>query len=92
MGHLVPKFQGVRSTKPNPPPTISTEETIPQVRSNELFIKVTLISKLYTDNTGLFPIHTRSGKQYITIAYHCDAHMILAVPLKSRKDTHRLLA
>ena len=26
------------------------------------------------------------------IAYHCDANMILAVPLKSRKDTHRLLA
>ena len=26
------------------------------------------------------------------IAYHCDANMILSVPFKSRKDTHRLLA
>ena len=24
------------------------------------------------------------------IAYHCDANIILAVPFKARKDTHRL--
>ena len=26
------------------------------------------------------------------ITYHCDANLILAVPFKSIKDTHRLLA
>ena len=26
------------------------------------------------------------------IAYHCDANLILTVPFKSRKYTHRLLA
>ena len=50
-----------------------------------------LISKLYTDDTGRFPIYTRSGNQYIMIAYHCDANMILAVSFNSRKDTHRHL-
>ena len=92
MGHLVQKRQGVRYTKPKPPTTSSPEEPILRIRSNELFIKVTPISKLYTDDTGRFPIHARSGNQYIMIAYHCDANLILALPFKSRKDTHRLLA
>ena len=92
MGNLVQKLHEVRSTKPKPPTTSSSEDPIPWIRSNELFIQVTPINKLYTDDTGLFPIHARSGNQYIMIAYHCDANLILAVPLKSRKDTHRLLA
>ena len=50
------------------------------------------ISKLYTDDTGRFPIHARSGNQYIMIAYHFDANRILAKPFSSRKETHRLLA
>ena len=53
---------------------------------------MTPISKLYTGDTGRFPIHARSGNQYIMIAYHCDANLILAEPFSSRKDTHQLLA
>ena len=86
MRHLVQKIQGVRSTKPKLPATSSPVPKIPQVRSNELHIQVTPISKLYTDNTGAF-----SGNQYIMIAYHCDANLIIAEPFASRKDTHRLL-
>ena len=63
---------------------------MPQVLSNKLFIQVTPIRKLYTDDTGRFPVHARSGHQYIMIAYHCDKTLILAVPFKARKDTHRL--
>ena len=50
------------------------------------------ISKFYTDETGCFPIHARNGNQYIMIAYHCDANIILEVPLKTRKVTHRLIS
>ena len=92
MGHLFQKRQGVRSTKPKLPATISPGPKIPQVRSKELHIKVTPISKLYTDDIGRFPVHARSGNQYIMISYHCDANLILAEPFTSRKDTHRLLA
>ena len=92
MRHLVQKRQGVSSTKPKPPPTISPEDPIPQVRSNKLFLQVAPISKLYTDDTGLFPIHVRSGNQYIIIAYHCNANLIMAVLFKSIKYTHRLLS
>ena len=92
MKHLVQKRQGVRSTKPKPFTTSSPYQQIPRVRSNELYIQVKPIIKLYTDVTGRFPVHARSGNQYIMIAYHCDANLILAKPFASRKDTHRLLA
>ena len=67
-GHLVQKRQGLRYTNPKPPPTSSPAETMPQVQSNELFFQVTPISKLYTYNTGCFPVHSLSGHQYVMIA------------------------
>ena len=74
-------------------PTSSQQQHIlPQVKSNELHVFVTPISKLYTDDTGRFPVHARSGNRYIMIAYHCDANLILADPFFSIKDVHRLLA
>ena len=91
MGHLVQKRQGVRSTKKKLTTTSPQEQKLPQVRSNELHIHVTPISKFCTDDTGRFPIHARSGNQYIMIAYHCDANLMLDEPFSSRKNTHRLL-
>ena len=67
------------------------QHILPPVKSNELHVFVTPFSKLYTDNTGRFPVHARGGNRYIMIAY-CDANLILAEPFSSRKDTHRLLA
>ena len=75
MGHLVQKRQGVRSTKPKPPTTSSPEYPIPRIRSNELFLQVAPISKLYTDDTVRFPIHSHSGNQCIMILCHCDADL-----------------
>ena len=100
MGHLVQKRQSVRLTKTKPPPprsydplqAVSPEDPMLQVRSNELFLQVSPISKLYTDNTGIFPVRVRSGHQYAMIVYHCKANLILAVPFKRRKDTHILQA
>ena len=92
MGNIAQKRQGASSTKAKPEPTSSPEEPMTQVRSDEIFIQVTPISKLYTDDTGRFPIHARSRNQYIMTAYHYDANLILAAPFKARKDTHRLIA
>ena len=92
MRHIVQKRQGVRSTKLKIPATSSPVPKLPQVRSNELHLQVTPISKLYTDDTGRFLVHARSGNQYIMIAYHCNANLILAKPFASRKGTHQLLA
>ena len=68
------------------------QHILPQVKSNELHVFVTPISKLYTDDTGRFPVHACSGNRYIMTAYHCDANLILADPFSSRKDAHILLA
>ena len=92
MGHIVQNCHGLMSTKRKPQPTSSSEDPVPQSQSKELFLQVTPISKLFTDDTGRFPIYARSGNQYIIIAYHCDANLIPAVPFKTRKDTHRLIA
>ena len=92
LGHRVQKIQGVRSTKTKVPKTSPKEHVLPKVRSNKLHVHVTPISKLYTDDTGRFPVHARSGNRYIMIACHCDANLILTDPFYSRKDTHQLLA
>ena len=75
-GHMVQTRQNFCSTKPKPPSTSPTvvEDTendqvpIDEKPSNELHISVQPMSKLYTDDTGQFPVCTRSGNQYIMIA------------------------
>ena len=92
MGYLVQKRQGVSSTKTKLTRISSPDPNPPQVLSNKLHIQVTPISKFYNDNTVRFLVNARSGNQYIMIAYHCDANLILAKPFSSRKDMHQLLA
>ena len=64
----------------------------PQEEKPLLFVQMYPISKLYTDNTGRFPIKARSGNQYVMIAYHEDGNLILQQPFKSKKDVHRIAA
>ena len=91
---MVQERQGLRSTKPKTPRPTSEPATLPHVpeRSSEVHFRVEHISKLYTDDTGRFPVRARSGNQYVMIAYHCDTNVILACPFLSRKDSHRLQA
>ena len=57
---------------------------------NELHIRVQYISNLCTDDSGKFPVRSRTGNQYIMVAYHCDSNAILAVSFTFRKYQHRL--
>ena len=99
-GHLTQVRQGVRSTKIKLRPSHSAPEEENQLEKeestcndsvNELCIKVVHKSKLYTDDTGRFPVRARSGNQYIMIGYH-SSNLILAEPFSSRKDKHRIAA
>ena len=45
---------------------------------------------MYTDDCGGFPIISRSGNEYIMIAWHCDSNTILKAPFVNRKDKHRI--
>jgi hypothetical protein len=64
----------------------------PYSPSNQIFIKVHPISRLYTDNTGCFPVKARSGNQYEIIAYHANGNLILQQAFKSRNDCHCIAA
>ena len=58
---------------------------------NSLIVKVIHQSKLYTDNTGRFPLKSRGGIQYVMIAYHSSS-LILAELFATRKDKQRVPA
>ena len=61
---------------PVSPPALTAEVT------NEVHSWETPISKLYSDDTGCFPVRSRSGNQYVMILFHCDRNAILQAPLK----------
>ena len=54
--------------------------------------KVDKTHKIYTDQTGKFPITFSQGNKYILIMYVYYANAILASPLKSRSGSHILEA
>ncbi len=82
LGHLAQMHQNVLSTNsqpkscPNPPPIIKTPTPLP-IALQEVFLRVYPISKLYTDDTGHFPVRAHSGNEYVMIAYHMDRNLIL---------------
>eukprot|EP00804_Cyclotella_cryptica_P009040 CCRYP_003144-RA/>CCRYP_003144-RA protein AED:0.34 eAED:0.37 QI:0/0/0/1/0.5/0.33/3/0/763 len=91
-GHLTQTRKGIRSTKPKLPPVPSPSTLPSPTPSHELHIVTEPISKLYTDDMGRFPTCSRSGNQYIMLAYHCNSNAILVEPFQSRHDRHRVAA
>ena len=68
------------------------EDIPPPIKTKELNIWDQPTSKLYTDYCGCFPIRSRSGNEYIIIAYHCDSNITLQAPFANRKNKHRIRA
>ena len=48
-------------------------------------------SKLYTDDTGVFPVHSSSVNQDIMVSYH-SPNVILVAHFKTRKYQHQISA
>jgi hypothetical protein len=48
--------------------------------------------KIYTDQTGRFPVVSRKGNKYIMILYDYDSNAILAQPMKDRTSPELLKA
>jgi hypothetical protein len=96
MGHLAQQRQNVHSTKPKPPaivallPSVSPPEAI--MASNFVVVTVVPLSRLYTDNTGRFPVWAGSGNQYVMIAFHADGNLILQQAFLTKSDHHRIAA
>jgi hypothetical protein len=97
LGHLTQQRQNVWSTKPKPetPQALNPTSNPPptsDIPSHQVFIKVHPISRLYTDDTGRFPVKVRLGNQYVMIAYHADGNLILQQAFMTRNDRHRIVA
>jgi hypothetical protein len=94
LGQLAHQRQNVRLTKPKlpthlSPPALPTTASSPtDVPSNQFFIMVYPLSRLYTGDTGCFPVRSHSVNQYIMIAFHADGNLILQQAFKSNSDCH----
>jgi hypothetical protein len=94
MGHLAQQRQNVRATKPKQPlpvPLVVLPSSGPTA-SNQVFVVTQPLSKLFTNDTGRFPVRARSGNQYVMIAFHADGNLILQQPFKTKSDRHRIAA
>jgi hypothetical protein len=98
LGHLAQQRQNVRSTKPRSPapeqvphlPAVAPQAS--DLPSNKVHICVFPISKLYTDDTGRFPVKACLGNQHVMIAFHANGNLILQQAFKTRSDKHRIAA
>ena len=73
---MVQLRQGVQSTNTKTvqqqiPSPSSDNSPLPYTKSNELHMHMVHIIKLYTDETGRYPIKARRGNQYLMVAYNC---------------------
>ena len=82
--------QGVLSTKRNE--AIEEADTIStaNIQEQDVYTKVVdipgLTGTIYTDQTGQFPITSRSENKYFMVMVPIDSNAILVSPLKNRKD------
>jgi hypothetical protein len=94
MGHLAQQRQNVWSTKAKPTLPAPLVVLLPPVEapSDQVFVVTKLLSKLFTDNTGCFPVRACSSNQYIMIAFNANGNLILQQAFKSKSDHHRIAA
>jgi hypothetical protein len=92
-GHMAQAQQNVRSTKLIQQPT-EPAESLPPIGPTTPAIELLEVplNKLFTDDTGRFPIRARSGNQYLMVAYHYASNAILIRPFASKADGHRIPA
>ncbi len=98
LGHLAQQPQNVRSPKPKlptppaPPAPLPTAPSPTDVPSNQVFIMVHPLSRLYTDDAGCYLVRACSGNQYVMIAFHANGNLILQQAFKSKSDRHHIAA
>ena len=80
-------FKGVRSTRD---PEVSYK--IPNhKKSKHLYVQcIEATGKVYSDQTGHFPVTSTRGYKYILIFYNVDSNAIIPRPLKSKEGKELL--
>jgi len=101
LGHLTQVRKGLRSTQwvtaanalivanasDNLLPSTELFDALTAPTDTLIFREVNLAT-LFTDNLGRFPIRAMSSNQYIVLAYHDAANVILVQPFQSKADHH----
>jgi hypothetical protein len=92
-GHLDQSRQNTRSTKMKPndiePPADPRQEPNNAI-TNQIFATVEETGRIYTDQTGQFPVWSSNGYRYMLVMYHYDTNAILVAPLKTRQGNEIL--
>ena len=91
-GHMKADRKNVRSTKKVLHEMTATEKTNKSVaRENEYYAKIIdLTNKIYSDQTGRFPITSSKGNKYIMVVHDHDSNAILARALKTKSAVEML--
>ena len=82
--------QGIRSTKIKKEPTeIALQDneilTIPLKKHHDVYVCIDEAKEtIYSDQTGAFPVCSRSGSKYIMIMCEMDSNAILSEAMKDR--------
>ena len=96
-GHLNVIPAGRMSTKPPPEPLEEAAEADLKKAFNkkeqDVFIKVwNITDAVHSDQTGKFPVQSRSHNNYIMIMCHVDSNAVLGKPMKNRSAKEMIRA
>ena len=94
MGHLNQSRARVRSTKIkiDPLPEATEDDLKPLLgkKIRDLYFKVVDTwdpkYKIYSDQTGKFPVQSRAGYRYIMVMVEIDSNNVLLQPMKTKSD------
>jgi hypothetical protein len=76
--------------QPTPAPRVVLSNT-GATPSSQVFVVIQPLSKLFTNDTGRFPVRAHSGNQYVMITFHTDGNLILQQAFnKTESDCHRI--
>jgi hypothetical protein len=76
-------------THDNEPPADPSQEPNNAI-TNQIFATVEETGRIYTDQTGQFPVRSSNGYRYMLVMYHYDTSAILVAPLKTRHGNELL--
>ena len=88
-GHLDQTRKNVLSTQPEEPELTKPEGERLNHPTHQIFASIEHVGRVYTDQTGRFPVTSSSGHKYICILYAYDSNTILAEPIKIQTGTIR---
>jgi hypothetical protein len=92
-GHLNQQSQNARTKKIKDTKVIVTEPDLDHGIKTQFVYAATIdAGKIYTDQTGIFPVVSSKGNKYIMILYYYDSNAILAQPIKDRTAPELLRA